>query len=199
MVSPLGAAHAGAAAVSYSEQASVGDWPMRILLTVGTLAVIALLLLAARRGWRRRLARQGFATPESADPGQRDSQSISAEAPIRAKYLGTAYAENLFERVVAGSGPAQVTITSTDGVLSVQRTDGTILPLTSENLRGVEIGSGLLQKSYHRHGVVLVTWDWDGRGVVSGFWVADRATQQILVDRLRALSGALTGDEGVGR
>ena len=193
-------AQGGTLAAAYSEQASVADWPLRIALTLGVLAVIALLLLAARWGWRRRERRQGFGSAVSSASPQNPGQVQAGGAPalnLPAKYLGTALADNLFERVVAGGGPAQVTLVVADGGFAVMRGRTRRLPVDLPDVSEVATGPGLLQKSYHRHGVLLVTWTWDERDVVSGFWIADASDQERALESLTdALSvSASTGGE----
>lgn len=180
-------------AASYSEQASVGDWPIRILLTLATVGFVLLILAALAWGWRRRARKQGF-------PDNSATQATEEASPddlvMRAKYIGTARADNLFERIVAGGGPAQVLIQVSATDLAVTRNGGPHLPLNAASLVSVATGPGLVQKSYHRHGLVLVTWLWDDREVVSGFWIADKADQQQVLAAIQNIPELSTSAQG---
>jgi hypothetical protein len=192
-----------AAASGYSEQASVGAWPMRVGLTFGVIAVILVILAALRWGWQRRRARQGQfeliggqAESGNNNSAGLDAETIASDMSVRAKYIGTARSEDLFERIVAGGGPAQVLLRVSPTTLAIERPGRARLPLTADSIVAVGTGRGLLQKSYHRHGLLMITWRWNDQEVVSGFWIADSEIQQRVLTEIEQLTKLSTGSQG---
>jgi hypothetical protein len=154
----------------YTEQASVGEWPLRILLTGLVLACVGLLWLAIRRGWRNRLKRQtDFVVPTKFGPETPESTHFSCWA----KYIGTVVSTDLWDRVAAGGLAAQSVISIGEHDVRVTRQGEPDLPISGPSLRQVGVGRGMLQKAFRNPGLILLSWDWSGQAVTSGFWIAD--------------------------
>lgn len=172
------------AAASYSEQASVGSWPLRIGLTLAALSAVLLVLAAFRRGWHTRREAQtaaGIGVSASALGAARDEQR-AAKAIFRAKYIGTAKSDDRFTRIVAGGGPARAQLLVSEPGIEIVRQGEAPLFVAAESIISVGSGNGLLQKAYARHGLLMVTWQWDQEHVTSGFWLVEEA------EHLRALA-----------
>ena len=174
----------------YTEQASVGDWPMRIALTLLVLGCVALLWLAIRRGWLNRMRRQtSFAKPE-----QVSREGLQgAHFTCRAKYIGTVVSIDLWDRVAAGGLAAQAEISVADKAVRVTRQGVADLPITHESIRAVGTGTGMLQKAFRRPGLLMITWEWSAQDVTSGFWIADPQTQATAIAELTAVAGLSEG------
>ncbi len=164
-----------------SEQAAVTDWPLRLLLTAATVAVIVLALLALRRGWRRRAHRQQWpALPPVPAPA-------SATRSITGKYIGTVSRGDWLDRIVAGGAMARADVSTTAEGLLLDREGEEPLFVPAADLVDVGTAPGMLQKVFGRHGVLTVTWRWGGADVVSGIWFADPADQATVADWVRGL------------
>lgn len=177
-----------------SEQASVSQWPLRILLTVLTLAVIVLALLALRAGWRRRGRRQAWPDPP-ATPHEGDWAADPARS-VTGKYIGTVTAGDWNDRIIAGGGMARTVVTRSRDGLQLDRQGEPPLWIPGETITDVTTSPGLLQKVFGRHGVLLVTWTWGGRAVSSGIWFPAAADQSTVRGWAESFLVAPTGDQG---
>jgi len=174
----------------YTEQASVGDWPLRIALTLLVLGCVGLLWLALRRGWRNRLRRQTeFSPPEQVSQGPVEGVRFSC----RAKYIGTVVATNLWDRVAAGGLAAQAEISISDKAVRVTRQGAADLPISRGSIRSVGVGNGMLQKAFRKPGLLMITWEWSAQEVTSGFWIADPQIQAAAITELTAVAGLSHG------
>lgn len=186
-------------AASYSGQASVGSWPWRIGLTVGVLLVILLVLAGFRRGWGQRRESQSESGLGVLPSRSQDSphNPNSEQATFSAKYVGTAKADDLFTRVIAGGGPARASLLVSGSGIEVERSGEGSLHVAADSIVSVGSGRGLLQKAYARHGLLMITWRWDDQGVTSGFWLNDQGEHLRAMAAIERVAGlARTGIAG---
>lgn len=162
-----------------SEQAAVTDWPMRILLVLLTVAVIALALWGLRRGWRNRAGRQNLVLPTvppdvAAAPGE----------GVTGKYLGTVPQGQPMERLVAAGAVARAAVIVSPAGVLLRRQGEDPLFIPHDDIVSVTTAAGLLMRYYGGHGVLLVNWTWSGAAVSSGIWFADPDAQTTVRHRI---------------
>ena len=172
----------------FAESTQVTQWPMRLLLVAVVLGVIAAVLVGMRRGWRNRALRQsGIAelpvAPEAFEP-------LTLE-PVHGVYLGSTAAGDWLDRIVVhglGVRSRAALEAGPQGVL-LRRSGAPDVFIPSECLREARADRGIAGKAYERDGVLVVTWDLDGRLIDTGFR-ADEAAQQAAAEAaVRALAG----------
>lgn len=163
------------------EQAAVTDWPLRIVLVALTLAVIALVLFALRRGWRNRERRQGLAVPQI-------TPAVTAAASVlpvtAASYIGTVPRGQQLERVVAGGMRAPAGIVVGDFGILVDKQGDPALLIDHRSIAGVGTAAGMLQRYFGGHGLLMIDWQWAGRPVTTGLWFTDAADQSLVRERI---------------
>lgn len=169
---------------SISEQAAVTQWPLRILLTLATLAVIVLLLRLLRRGWRNRQRGQGLELPPV------PAQVADAGAVLTAtsgSYLGTIRRGQLLERIIAGGGRAAADVVVGEFGVLIDRQGEPPLLIDRTAIEGVSTSPGMLQRYYGGHGVAMVDWRWQDQDVTSGLWFTDASDQALVLAQIRRL------------
>ena len=163
-------------AASYSEQASVASWPLRIGLTLGVLLLVLLVLAGYRRGWRRRRESQSESglgvCPTRSGKSLREPSSVHES--FRVKYIGTAKSDDHFTRIIAGGGPARAQMLVSGSGIEIDRQGESPIHIAAGSIVNAGSGNGLLQKAYSRHGLLMITWRWNDQEVTSGFWLAER-------------------------
>lgn len=165
-----------------SQQAAVTDWPLRLLLVMLTLVVIALALWGLRRGWQNRGRRQDLTLP--AVPAAVTEMPSRGPEGVRGKYLGTVPEGQPMERLVAAGAVAQAeVIVSPAGVLLRRQGEGPLF-VPHDDIVSVSTSPGLLMRYYGRHGVLLINWQWSGAMVSSGIWFADPDDQSAVRDAI---------------
>ena len=167
------------AAMLAAESAPVTDWGPRILLTLGTVAVIGLAAWGMLHGWRARAARQAD-VPAPADPP--DSVLAAGEADeVAGLYVATTTAGDLLDRIVAHGlghrGRAALAHRGRRRAL-IRRVGEVDLWIPRADLRAVRLGSGQAQKAFEAGGLILITWQLGDREVDTGFR-ADNPDQHI--------------------
>ena len=174
----------GFVAAAEPVSAPVTQWPLRILLVLLVLALIALVLVGMRAGWRRRARRQSDLPPPLLPP-----ESLEAtQGPVAGVFLGSTHHGDWLDRIVVHDLGVRSRATAEVGPAGVVlRRDGARdVFVPSESLRGAEMARGIAGKAYERGGVLIITWDLDGRLVDTGFR-ADVAEEQ------RTLRDAIVG------
>ena len=178
------------AAARAAASAPVTQWPLRLVLVGVMVALIGLVLLAMRRGWRARGARQ-VDIPAPASEGL-DGITFG---PVPGVFVGSSTAGDWLDRIVVHdlgvrsradllAGPAGVLL-SREGARDV------FVPRSA--LRSVRSDRGVAGKAYERGGVLIVTWELDGRLVDTGFRADVADEQRHLLD---VISGLVT-DQGL--
>lgn len=169
-----------ATAAPYTEQAMVGDWPAR-LFWIGVLVVcVAATLWLVRRGWVKR-ARRFDGQPAL------DRTVVAGDVLARGRYLGSAVAGNWLDRITAeGLGaPSSCDVVLGEHTLSFMRPGDDSFTVPRNDIVAVRTDRGLLGEVYGADGVIVVSWQWGGLVVDSGFR-ADPVTAH--VDVLAGLS-----------
>jgi len=166
------------AAMLAAESAPVTDWGPRILLTLGTVAIIGLAAWGMLHGWRARAARQAD-VPAPADPP--DSVLAAGDAgEVPGLYVATTTAGDLLDRIVAhglGHRGRAALATSDEGAL-IRRAGEVDVWIPRADLRSVRLGSGQAQRAFEAGGLILITWQLGDREVDTGFR-ADNPDQHI--------------------
>lgn len=177
-----------------AESAPVTQWPLRALLVLIVLAAIAAALWGMRRGWTARAARQSDVSEPPAAPERLGAVDAGDVGGV---FLGTTTHGDWLDRIVVhdlGVRSRAVCDVGPAGVL-MRREGARDLYVPTGMLRSVGTARGIAGKAYERGGVVVMTWDLDGRLVDTGFR-ADAAEDQGRV--LEAIEGlvAHATDEG---
>jgi hypothetical protein len=161
-----------------AESAPVTDWGPRILMTLGTVAIIGLAAWGMLHGWRARAARQAD-VPAPPDPP--DAVLAAGDADeVPGLYVATTTAGDLLDRIVAhglGHRGRAALVTSDEGAL-IRRTGEVDVWIPRADLRAVRLGSGQAQKAFEAGGLILITWQLGDREVDTGFR-ADNPDQHI--------------------
>lgn len=177
----------GALATS-AESATVTQWPLRIALVMLMVALIAVVLLGMRRGWKARAARQSDVPAPPADGLEQ-----ATLGPVPGVYVGSSSAGDWLDRIVVhdlGVRSRADLLAGPAGVL-FERTGARDVFVARSALRGVRADRGIAGKAYERDGVLILTWELGGRLVDTGFR-ADVAAEQ--AEALTALQ-TLAADE----
>ncbi|MFZ8910737.1 MAG: hypothetical protein ACO20A_08805 [Candidatus Nanopelagicales bacterium] len=162
----------------------VTQWPLRILLVLVVLAVIALVLVGMRRGWLRRArAQQDIPAPPLPAAAADDGTAVAGV------YVGSTLHGDWLDRVVVhdlgvrSRMRAQVT---TEGV-AIRREGARDLLIPAASLRGAGFGRGIAGKAYERDGVLVITWDLGGRLMDTGLRADVAEDQRQLLESVLAM------------
>jgi len=155
-------------AVLTAQSAPVTQWPLRLALVGVVVAVIVLVLLAMRRGWRNRAQRQDdLPAPLSTAP----APWTPSAAPAAGLYLGSTTAGDWLDRIVVHEmgvrSRADLSVGS-EGIW-LRRTGARDVFIPRTDLRGVRLERGIAGKAFERDGVVVITWELGGRLIDTGF------------------------------
>jgi hypothetical protein len=188
--------------VAEPTSAPVTQWPLRIALVFVVVAVIALVLLAMRRGWvRRARAQEGIPAPltpaewagtrgGSAGP---TGATVDAQVAVPGVFVGTTAHGDWLDRIVVhdlGVRSRALFEVRPDG-LAIWREGARDVFIPTADLRSAGLGRGIAGKAYERDGVLVITWELGGRLMDSGLR-ADTAEGQA------SLLQALTGQQDAG-
>ena len=172
-------------AASDPASAPVTQWPLRILLVLVVVGVIALVLVAMRAGWRGRARRQADIPEPPLPPA---SLADVACGPVTGVYLGSTQHGDWLDRIVVhdlGVRSRATAEVAAEGI-ALRREGARDVFIPAPTVRGAAMARGIAGKAYERDGVLVITWDLDGRLVDTGFR-ADVAEEQ------RALRDAVLG------
>lgn len=168
--------------------APVTQWPLRILLVVAMLVVIALVLMAMRRGWVHRARRQA----DIPAPPVPDAASMSTADPeVTGVFLGTTIHGDWLDRVVVhdlGVRSRMRAEVRPEG-LALWRDGARDVLIPVSSLRGAGKARGIAGKAYERDGVLVVTWELGGRLMDTGLRADSAEDQAQLLDAIRELTG----------
>lgn len=168
---------------------NTGDWPERLLLTVGVVAVIALVCWGMWRGWQNRAARQA-----DLDALVQPTAAESEGAPLASadgRYIGTVRDGDWLDRIVAhGLGaPGRCHINVTASGLFIARDGEVDLYVPRQSVVAVTSGKGIAGEVLESGGLGIVTWKLGENRLATGFR-ADSAADQVAV--LKAVEGFIT-------
>ena len=171
-------------AADYVEQASVTDWPARLLLVVVLLALIAAALWAMRRGWVRRGRRQADLPP----PADLPPAGAVLGAAVPGLFAGTGVHGDWMDRIVVhdlgvrsrGSiawGPEGIWI-DRDGARS--------LFVPAADIVAVRADRGVAGTVRSKDSMVVITWRLGDRVLDTGFRADAASDHQSVLDGLVA-------------
>lgn len=162
----------------------------RALLTLAVIGLIAGSFWLMYRSWQRRIA----VTADRPDPRVESSNSRTLLRVEHCTYLGTVSSVHWLDRIAShrlgGRGPAAIVVT-TDG-LRIERI-GVAEPvfLPREDLRDVQLASGLAGRTYGKESVVVVTWAWADELVHTGLRIAEPDLRVEVVNELGSVATGL--------
>lgn len=171
---------------AYTEQATVSNWPARIALVLGLLALIVLALLGMRRGWRNRQLRQAD-IPEPMAHGTSGYDVWEAEVP--GVFLGTSRAGDWLDRIAVHDlgVRSRAVCRIGEGGIWFDRDGARSVFIPSTHVCAVRTDRGVAGTVRSADSVVVVTWEL-GRAVIeSGFRADAGEGQRTLLDRCMAL------------
>ena len=159
----------------------------KLLPTLLTILIVAVVFALMRWGWRSRLRRQS-GLPEPPPPPADLLERVSARAD--GMYVVTTPAAQPLERIAVHGlgvrGNAQVLVAE-DGVL-INRQGAPDIYIPRERLHAVSTTSGMIGKFVERDGLVVFTWRFGDTVVDTGF----RARSGGQSRRLETAAAALT-------
>lgn len=154
--------------------APVTQWPLRMALVLVVIAVIALVLLGMRRGWRRRArAQEGIPAPLL------PAEWSDGEPIVQGVFLGTTAHGDWLDRIVVHDLGVRSRVevgVGADGI-SLWREGARDVLIPSSSLRDAAAARGIAGKAYERNGVLVITWELGGRLMDTGVR-ADVAEEQ---------------------
>lgn len=156
------------AAVAAAESAPVTQWPLRAFLVLVVVAAIGAALWGMRRGWVSRAARQSDLAAPPVAPDGLDAVEVGGVGGV---FLGSTTHGDWLDRIVVhdlGVRSRAVCDVGPEGVL-LRREGARDVYVPTSLLRSVGTARGIAGKAYERGGVLVVTWDLDGRLVDTGF------------------------------
>ena len=176
--------------------APVTQWPLRVVLVLLVLGVIAVVLLGMRRGWTRRASRQADIPPPP-EPPVSDSPGPPASG-YPGVYVGTTMHGDWLDRVVVhdlGVRSRMLAQVGSDGV-AIWREGARDLLIPAASLRGAGLARGIAGKAYERDGVLVITWELGGRLMDTGLRADAADDQRTLLEAVLAARQDRSGEVG---
>jgi hypothetical protein len=160
--------HVGSASVLAQQSQPVTQWPARIGLTVGVVALLVAMGLLMRRGWQRRAARQTDLPPLPTAPAEWGQQLLPA---MSGRYLATTTAGDWLDRIVAhGLGvPSRAELRLTRSGLEVSRPAAADFFVPTHQLKDARLDRAIGGHVVEDAGVLVITWQHGDRLLDSGF------------------------------
>ena len=158
-------AAAGGPVVAAAYQRPPDNWTGRFLFTAVVLAMFALVVLGARRAWKRRVAAHADLLPL---PEGTVTDAVDASAGL---YVGTTQSGEWQARVYAGglANRAAATLhTGPEGVL-IERDGSAPLFIPRDAVTGARLDAGLANKVVGGAGLLVITWEQRGFALDTGF------------------------------
>jgi hypothetical protein len=171
--------------------APVTQWPLRILLVLIVVGVIALVLLGMRRGWLRRARSQ----EDLPAPPMPDRVPEGAEA-IPGVFLGSTSHGDWLDRIVVHDLGVRSRVSAQvlpEGV-ALWREGARDLLIPTASLRGAAMARGIAGKAYERDGVLVITWDLGGRLIDTGLRADVAEDQRTLLESVLAAEQGRAGE-----
>ncbi|MFG1926145.1 transporter [Cryptosporangium sp. NPDC048952] len=141
------------------------NWTGRILFTIGVLVVFALIVWAARRAWKRRVAAHADLLPL---PTGTVTDAVEASDGL---YAGTTQSGEWQARVYAGglANRAAATLhTGPEGVL-IERDASDPLFIPAAAITEARLDAGHANKVVGGAGILVITWEQQGFRLDTGF------------------------------
>lgn len=166
--------------------APVTQWPLRILLVLVVFALIALVLVAMRAGWRRRARLQVDVAEPLLPP---DTMGEPAFGRVTGVFVGSTSHGDWLDRIVVhdlGVRSRASAEVGREGV-AVRRQGARDVLIPAACVRAAGMARGIAGKAYERDGVLVITWDLGGRLVDTGFRADDAEEQRALREAILGL------------
>ena len=173
--------------------APVTQWPLRILLLLAVIAVIALVLAGMRRGWLRRAAAQQDIPAPPLPPSALDGV---VAGPATGVFLGSTRHGDWLDRIVVHDLGVRSRATIEVGALGIalRREGARDVLIDAAAVRSAGPARGIAGKAYERDGVLVVTWELGGRLVDTGFRADSAEDQQCILDAIVGLAVDQAGE-----
>lgn len=177
----------------------VTDWPERLGLTLGVVALIGAMLGLMRWGWVRRGRRQSDIGPLPAVPPI--SASLGGAAPgsavevtgVSARYLGATRSGDWLDRIVVhGLGvPSAAEVTVSKQGVWVMRSGAPDIFAAAADVQGARHDRGIAGRVLEADGILIVTWRHGDHLIDLGLRVRDALS----AEALRAAIDAIPTDQ----
>lgn len=166
----------------YTEQATVGNWPVRILLIALIVALIALAVWGMRVGWRNRQRRQAD-IPAPLAAGESGYDVWQAQAP--GVFIGTSRAGDWLDRIAVHDlgVRSRATCHVGEGGVWFEREGARGVFIPRVQIVGVRIDRGVAATVRSVDSVIVVTWNLGNTTIESGFRPDAASDQRTLLDR----------------
>lgn len=140
----------------YTEQATVDNWPARILWVLIVLAIIGLGIWGMRRGWVNRQRRQAD-IPAPIDHAPADAIWI---ADVAGTYLGSARADDWLDRIAVHDlgVPSRVQVSVGDCGIWLDRTGARSVYIPRDVAVSARVDRGAAGEVRDKGSVVIVRW-----------------------------------------
>jgi len=158
-----------------------------ILGVLGTLLVLAAAYYGMYRGWRNRQSRQADLAPLPAVPDSDKTRGVEGV------YVATTSAGDWMDRIAVHELGVRSTadLAVTDAGLIFHRQGAADVFIPAGHLTGVRTDRGIAGKvTAEKSGLVVVTWNHDGRRLDTGFRPRRKADLAALTQSIATLIGA---------
>lgn len=158
---------------------------------LGTLLVIAAGYWAMYRGWRNRQARQVDLAPLPEAPA--DDKAVFSQRGVEGVYVATTSAGDWMDRIAVHElgvrSTADLAVSEAGLIFHRQGAADVYIPV--DHLTGVRTDRGIAGKvTAEKSGLVVVTWNHDGRALDTGFRPRRKADTAALTESISTLIGA---------
>jgi len=153
----------------------------------GTLLVIAVGYYAMYRGWRNRQSRQAGLAPLPEVPAEDKSRGVEGV------YVATTSAGDWMDRIAVHELGVRSTadLAVSEAGLIFHRQGAADVFIPADQVTGVRTDRGIAGKvTAERSGLVVVTWNHDGRALDTGFRPRRKADTAPLTESISTLIGA---------
>ena len=180
-------------AEEFTEQASVSDWPARLVLVGLVAGLIALALWGMRRGWQGRVARHS----SMAEPSAFDAPATSG---VPGLYLGTSISGDWLDRVAVHEFGvrSRASFHLVDGGVGIRRDGARSFLIPASAVRGVRTDRGVAGTVRGKDSVIVVTWMLADDVLDTGIRADDGADHAALLDGLMVAHAADSQQAGSG-
>lgn len=176
------------AAADYTQQGTVTNWPVRILLLVVMVGVIALALWGMRRGWVHRTERQvDVPAPADAPP-----PGTVLGTPVPGLFAGTGTNGDWMDRIVVhdlGVRSRAELSYGPDGVW-LDRVGARSVFIPGHAIAAIRADRGVAGTVRDRDGMVVISWRLGDRVLDTGFRADAGADHQACLDGLMSTFAA---------
>ncbi|WP_447003166.1 transporter [Saccharothrix isguenensis] len=156
---------------------------IRLLLSLGLLAIFLLCLYGMWRGWQRRARRQAEVLPEFPRPPADTGATMLETTGV---YVGTTLGDDWQDRVAVGDigHRAEATLRLTENGVLVERTGASALWIPVEQVTGARTARGLAGKVMTADGLLVVRWQLGDKVLDTGFRGDDKDVYEQWVQAL---------------